>query len=170
MSLSEIKMEDREWVFVLDIPLMNEYWGAYKKEHPKARVHPLKANGKVVNLAPYPISQNVLRTMEYPQLNSIKQKWSDFVIWWVGKLGYENLQLKGVEVYIEFYFGDLKSRDISDNYNLKFINDGFVRSGFLKDDNCKFLQNAHYLYKGIDREHPRTVIRFVKLKEEEIVE
>lgn len=160
----------QEWVFVLDVPLMQEYWDYYSKAHPRAKNHPLKSSGKIKNLVPYPLSQNILRNMGFQQYNSVKQKWSDFIIWYVSKLGYENLQLENVEVYIDFYFGDRRSRDITDNYNLKFINDGFVNCGFLKDDNCRVLQKAHYSYCGIDKEYPRTIIKFVRLEEGEVVE
>ena len=164
------KREERqEWVFELTIPLMEEYGEYYKKLKPKSKIHPLKANGKIVNLAPYPLSLNITNNMEHPQRNAVKQKWSDFICWWVDKLGYANLGLNGIEMFVEFHFGDFRDRDIGDNYNLKFINDGFVKSGFIVDDNCKIIQKVQYVYKGVCKEFPRTVIRFVKLDDDEII-
>ncbi len=177
MSLSEREKENREsrenreWVFVLDIPLMNEYQKYYQTSHPRSKKHPLKVSSKVVNLAPYPLSMNQTMIIKSrPQANALKQAWKNFAIWWCEKLGYDGLMLDGVEIYIEFYFSDKRERDIVDNYNLKYINDGFVSCGFIKDDNCKVIPKAHYIFKCVDREYPRTVIRFVKLKDEEIVE
>lgn len=167
-SQSQIQSEQKEWVFVLDIPLMEEYHKYYKTFHPRSNKHPLKVSSKVVNLAPYPLSMNQTMIIKSrPQANALKQNWKDFVCWWCKKLGYDGLMLENVEIYIEFYFSDNRGRDIVDNYNLKYINDGMVECGFIKDDNCKIIPKAHYVFCGVDKEHPRTVIRFVKLAGDE---
>lgn len=158
----------QEWVFVLTTDIMNEYARHYFKLHPKARKHPL-LTGKLKNITPIMPSQNQTMAMVRMAENNLKQKWKDFIIWWVEKLGWSNLMINEVEVYIDFYFWNMTDRDITDNYNLKFINDGLTASGFLLEDNCWELQQAHYRFRGLDRKFPRTVITFKKLKEEDIV-
>lgn len=160
------KENREEWVLEITIDSMNEYAKYYFKEHPRARNHPLKTSSKVKNLTPYPVSINMLTSMVRVQQNSLKQKWSDYIVWLCKKNGYDGLMLEGVEMYVEFYFNDKRKRDIIDNYNLKFINDGLVRAGFLAEDDYTVIPYGHYMFKGFDKNNPRTVIRIVKIHED----
>lgn len=162
--------DTQEWVFEINNAIMDEYAKDYFRVHKRASVHPLKTSSKIKNVRPVMPSMNQLIIMRRPQFNELKKRWGNFMQWYAKKLGYEGLMIENIEVYVEFYFWDRSKHDIADNYNLKFINDGLTACGFLAEDNNYCLQKAHYIFRGLDRENPRTIITFKKLKREEIVE
>ena len=68
---------------------------------------------------------------------------------------YQRPKLTGATVEILYYFDDKRRRD-KDNYVPKFILDGLVKSGVIKDDNDNdIFLNWKLLY---DKDKPRTEI------------
>lgn len=158
-----------KWVFKINNEVVEEYAKLYFKKYPNRRKHPLAVNARTNVVRPCMPSVNQLNAMVRMAQNNWKQSWGKFIEFLVDKNGWRDLKLKNVKATVDFYFWDRRKKDIGDNYNLKFINDGLVSAGFLEDDNCTILQQVKYRYRGIDRENPRTVITFEKLKEEEII-
>lgn len=85
-----------------------------------------------------------------------KTKWELLIK--VAALGVKKAQLAGVVVRIVYYFPTKTRRD-PDNYSGKFILDGLVKCGVLRDDNfgCIDLQ----LEGRWDKERPRTEIEIL---------
>lgn len=143
-----------KYVLVLDDNLLNEYFLFYRETHPKARKRPIDK--------PWHPSVNEWMIMKRPQMNMLKQKWKEFGIWWINKLGYENFKLDFFEIDMRIYF-DTKRRHDPDNYVAKFLHDGFTESGFLMDDDGEHLK-ALTIHTDYDKEHPRTEIVVRRIK------
>ena len=110
---------------ILDNGVLDKYNKYYFSEHPKAYKKPIEH--------PYHPSINIWFIMRRPEMNALKQKWKDFVIWWINDLGYANKQLDKFNITFTVYF-DSKRRHDLDNQVPKFILDGFTESGFIIDD------------------------------------
>lgn len=125
----------------------------YEKEcyfvrHPKAKKRPLEH--------PYHESVNVWMIMKRPQMNALKQKWKDFIVWFIEDQGYSNLHIKRCEMTYTVYRPSRRRLD-ADNTVPKFIQDGLVESGFVDDDDVEHICSLT-LRGGYDQEHPRTEI------------
>ena len=94
--------------------------------------------------------------MKRPQMNALKQKWKEFVIWWINDMGYQDKLLEKFEVTFTVYFSTRRRHDL-DNQVPKFILDGFVESGFMVDDDSNHLTSLTYR-AGYDKDNPRTEI------------
>lgn len=135
-----------EYKLVLDQAVLDEYYKHYFKLHPKAKKKPIEH--------PYHPSINVWMILPRIQMNDLKQKWKDFIVWWIDKLGYTNLKLDKVEMTLIVYMPTRRRIDV-DNLCPKFIQDGFTESGFWVDDDSKHLVSLT-LKTGYDKDHPRT--------------
>ena len=86
--------------------------------------------------------------------NSVKQAWCEFVIWLVQENNLTNANISQCRIIATYYFKTKQRRD-ADNYTIKFIGDGLVKSGLLKDDD--FTHVKELVIRGdYDKEHPRT--------------
>lgn len=104
------------------------------------------------------------RYVQSIQYQEEKQKWEWLVLAAVKKAKV----IKGVrlalpfahaEVKITYYFKDKRRRD-PDNYSGKFLLDGLVRAGIIKDDS---FSNIDLILKGnVDKENPRTEIEILE--------
>ena len=84
----------------------------------------------------------------------IKKQWAMLIRLAVGRSKPKAAIEKAI-VTITYYFPNRIRRD-PDNYSGKFINDGLVKAGVLKDDS---FNNIHLVLKGdYDKENPRTEI------------
>ena len=99
--------------------------------------------------------------MMRPEMNETKQKWKDFVIWWVNDLGYQDIQLDKFTLTITVYFDSRRRHDL-DNQAPKFLLDGFTEAGFIVDDDESHLTTLIYK-SGYDKENPRTELEFEEL-------
>lgn len=96
------------------------------------------------------------------EYQDIKKQWAMLIRLAVGR----NKPKKPIEkaiVTITYFFPNRIRRD-PDNYAGKFINDGLVKSGILKDDsfsNIKLVLNGDY-----DKDNPRTEIEIVEVANE----
>lgn len=139
---------------VLDNSVLDKYSEYYFKNHPKAKNKPIEH--------PYHPSINVWCIKPRFQMNALKQKWKDFIVWWINDLGYKDLKLNCVEIIYDIYH-PTKRRTDTDNFSPKFIHDGFVESGFLVDDDREHLVSLT-LRCHVDKDNPRTEILINILK------
>lgn len=95
-------------------------------------------------------------------MNGLKQKWKEFVLWFVESQGYSNLHIEKCEICFTTYYCTHRRHDV-DNGVPKFILDGFVESGFITDDDDKHLTKLT-LQSDSDSENPRTEIE-IKITE-----
>ena len=137
-----------EYKLILDQQVIDEYAEVYFKLHPKARKKPIEH--------PYHESINKWFIMQRPQLNALKQRWKDFGIWWIKKLGYSSLLLDKFEMTFITYMPTRRRLD-PDNTTPKFILDSFTEAGMIIDDDGQHLLSLT-LKTGYDKEWPRTEI------------
>ena len=132
----------------IDKSVLEEYNAYYFAEHPKAHKEPIPH--------PYHESINVWMIMRRPMMNALKQKWKDFICWFVESKGYSNLHIEKCEIYQTVYYPNNRRHD-PDNSVPKFILDGLVQSGMLSDDDNKHIEKLT-LRCLVDTEYPRTEI------------
>ena len=138
---------------ILDNEVLKKYNTYYFFEHPKAKKTPIEH--------PYHPSINTWCILPRIQMNALKQKWKDFVCFWMKLEKLENKQLENFDMTITVYFNTKRRHDV-DNQVPKFILDGFSESGFIVDDDEKHLHSLT-LKTGYDKENPRTEIEiFIK--------
>ena len=139
---------NKEIKLVIDNDVLDKYAKYYFAEHPKAKCNPIDN--------PYHPSTNQWMIMKRPAMNSLKQKWKTFIVWFINDLGYQNMKIGNCEMEVYTYRKINREFDL-DNTTIKFIQDGLVESGFLIDDNYKILRKLT-LMGGVDKENPRTEI------------
>lgn len=139
---------------VIDDSVLEKYNEYYFSIHTKARKIPIPK--------PYHESINAWMIMKRPMMNALKQRWKDFIKWWITDLGYNNLRIEKCEIEQSVYFATSLRHDI-DNTVPKFILDGFVESGLIVDDDCKHIQKLT-LMCDVDKSHPRTVLKITDLE------
>lgn len=100
--------------------------------------------------------------MKRPMMNALKQKYKDFIVWFIERQGYTNLHIEKCEMEFITYYKTNRRHDV-DNTTPKFILDGFAESGFLVDDDWLHLCQLT-LKCGVDINNPRTEIN-VYIKE-----
>ncbi len=154
--MSEVK-RSRTLKLILDEDALNKYWRrCYKKKHPKARVKPIE-KPKHPSINEWMIKGRI-------SMNQLKQKWKEFVVWWIYELHLENKNLANYEM-IFTVFNKTKQRIDPDNTVPKFILDGFVAAGLLVDDDGSHMKSLT-LKTGYDKKYPRTEIEIIYYEEE----
>lgn len=138
---------------IIDNKVLSDYEKHYFCVHPKAKKKPIEQ--------PYHPSINTWMIMKRPMMNALKQKWKDFIIWFIENQGYSNLHIEKCEMKFTIYYSTNRRHDI-DNGVPKFILDGFSESGFIVDDDSRHLTTLT-LQCGYDKENPRTEIEIIKL-------
>lgn len=138
---------------ILDNKVLEKYNEYYFKKHPKAHIIPIEH--------PYHPSINVWFIMKRPAMNALKQKWKDFIKWWIEDLGYQDMKLDKFTMTFTIYFDSRRRHDL-DNQAPKFILDGFTESGFIIDDDESHLVTLTYK-SGYDKENPRTEIEIEEI-------
>lgn len=138
---------------IIDKDVLSRYYEYYFSIHTRAHKKPI-AN-------PYHESINVWMIMQRAAMNNLKQKWKDFMVWFVSDQGYANLHIEKCEMSFFTYYGNNRRHD-NDNSVPKFIIDGFVESGFVEDDDNKHITKL-ILESSSDEEHPRTEINITIL-------
>ena len=138
---------------ILDSKVLERYNTYYFLEHPRAKKKPIEK--------PYHPSINTWCILPRIQMNALKQKWKDFVCFWMKLEKLENKKLDSFDITITVFF-DTKRRHDVDNQVPKFILDGFTEAGFIVDDDEKHLHSLT-LKTEYDKENPRTEIEiFIK--------
>lgn len=137
-----------EYRLILNQEVLDRYNKYYFKKHPRATKKPIER--------PIHPSINQWMILQRMAMNTLKQKWKDFCIWWINDLGYENTNLESFEMTFTTYM-PTKRRSDPDNISPKFILDGFTDAGFIKDDDGEHLK-ALTLKTDYDKDEPRTEI------------
>lgn len=135
----------------IDNSVLERYNLFYFTEHPKAHKKPIPH--------PYHESINVWMIMQRPMMNALKQKWKDFIKWYVGEQGYANLRIRKCEIRQTVYYPNNRRHDI-DNSVPKFILDGFVDSGMIVDDDSEHVTKLT-LSCLVDTVNPRTELKII---------
>ena len=139
--ITEIKL-------VIDNEVLEKYNEYYFKQYPKRKKIPIES--------PTHPSINKWMIMKRPQMNDLKQKWKDFIIWFVEENKLTNKKIEQCEMTFISYF-KTKIRKDCDNTVPKFILDGIAESGLIIDDDSLHLISLT-LKCGYDKEWPRTEI------------
>lgn len=134
---------------VIDNETLDRYSEAYFALHPRAHIRPIKQ--------PFHESINQWMIMKRPMMNGLKQKWKDFICWFVNEQGYSNLRIKRCEIAQKIYYETNRRHDL-DNGVPKFILDGLVQSGMIDDDDSEHVSKIT-LECATDRSNPRTVLK-----------
>lgn len=132
----------------IDESVISQYEKHYFEVHTRATKKPIAH--------PYHESINVWMIMPRSQMNALKQKWKDFIVWFIENQGYANLHIEECELVFTAYYPTNRRHDV-DNSVPKFILDGMVESGFLGDDDSTHVKKLS-LQCFVDRDHPRTEI------------
>lgn len=133
---------------VVDQNVVDNYASYYFEQHPKAKKKPIER--------PTIISLNEWFILPRLQMNALKQKHKDFIIWWINELGLQNSHLEDFEAEFTVYM-PTKRRSDPDNFVPKFWLDGFTEAGFITDDDGKHLKKLS-LSTNYDKDNPRTEI------------
>ena len=134
---------------IIDNNVLDSYAQYYFTIHPQAKKKPIKH--------PYHESINTWMILKRPAMNSLKQKWKDFIKWFVNEQGYANLHIEKCEISQTIYYPTNRRHDI-DNGVPKFVLDGLVDSGMIIDDDCRHVTKL-VLQCGYDSEYPRTELK-----------
>ena len=148
-----LNMSERIIKMRIDNDVLNTYELYYFEQHPKASKKPIAH--------PYHESMNVWMIMKRPMMNALKQKWKDFIVWFIQTQGYANLHIEKCEMIFKTFYPTNRRHD-ADNATPKFLIDGLVESGFIIDDDSKCITSLT-LECYVDKDDPRTEI-IVKIK------
>ncbi len=132
----------------IDNKTLEEYNKYYFRIHAKAKNRSIKE--------PYHPTINTWMILKRPMMNALKQKWKDFIIWFINNQGYANLHIEKCEMEFITYYRTNRRHDV-DNSVPKFILDGFTESGFIIDDDSTCI-TCLTLKCDVDKENPRTEI------------
>ena len=144
-------MMTKELKLVIDNDVLDKYNAYYFSKHPKAKKKPIEK--------PTIPSLNTWIILPRIQMNALKQKHKDFIIWVIRYYGYENMKLENFEMEFTVYM-PTKRRSDNDNFIPKFWLDGFTESGFIVDDDGQHLKSLT-LRTGYDKNNPRTEIEVI---------
>lgn len=133
-------------LLTIDNKVLDEYSSYYFSIHKKAKKKPIRY--------PYHESINQWMIMKRPAMNCLKQKWKDFIKWFVNEQGYTNLHIEQCELCQTIYYPTNRRHDL-DNSVPKFVLDGLVESGMVVDDDSKHITKL-ILQCGYDADNPRT--------------
>ena len=127
---------------------VDEYEKLYFKQHPKAKKRPIKE--------PNHPSLNAWTDLHRLKKNTLKQNWSAFIVWFVEKYGFSNINIKVCDMEFTSFF-KTQIRHDNDNTCPKWTLDGLSESGMILDDDSKTIESL-LLKCGYDKENPRTEI------------
>lgn len=133
---------------VIDNTALEDYEKVYFANHPRAKKKPIAQ--------PYHESINKWMIMKRPQMNALKQKWKDFIIYFIQNSEHKDVHIEQCELKFITYYGTERRHDI-DNGCPKFILDGLCDSGFIIDDDSKHI-TALTMQCFVDADNPRTEI------------
>lgn len=141
-------MENREIQLIINQDILERYNEYYFRKYPKRKKVPI----------PRPIHEsiNTWMILQRPAMNNLKQRWKEFIVWWVDYLGLSDMKLQSFSMIFTTYMPTRRRSD-PDNSVPKFILDGFTEAGFIEDDDGKHLK-ALTLSTDYDKDNPRTEI------------
>ena len=133
---------------VIDNTALEDYEKVYFANHPRAKKKPIAH--------PYHESINQWMIMKRPQMNALKQRWKEFIAWFIENSEYRDTHIEQCELRFITYYGTARRHDI-DNGCPKFILDGLCENGFIIDDDSKHITSLT-MQCFVDTENPRTEI------------
>lgn len=133
---------------VIDNTALADYEKVYFANHPRAKKKPIAH--------PYHESINQWMIMKRPQMNALKQRWKEFIAWFIENSEYRDMHIEQCELRFTTYYGTARRHDI-DNGCPKFILDGLCENGFIIDDDSKHITSLT-MQCFVDTENPRTEI------------
>ena len=137
---------------IIDNDVLKRYEDYYFALHPRAKKSPIKK--------PYHESINEWMIMRRMEMNALKQRWKDFIKWFVKEQGYENLSIEKCAITQTVYFPSNRRHDI-DNTIPKFILDGLVESGMIVDDDSRHVTSLTMKCR-YDKGNPRTELEITE--------
>jgi len=139
---------DNQIKLIIDNDVLDKYHEYYFAKYPKRKKKPIEK--------PTHPSINKWFIMKRPQMNDLKQKIKDFIVWFVEDQGLTNKKIEKCSMIFISYFKTRIRTDI-DNYSPKFFMDGLVDGGLIVDDDYIHVESLT-LKCGWDKERPRTEI------------
>lgn len=133
---------------VINNAALEDYEKVYFAKHPRAKKKPIAH--------PYHESINQWMIMKRPQMNALKQRWKEFIAWFIENSEYKDTHIEQCELMFITYYGTARRHDI-DNGCPKFILDGLCENGFIIDDDSKHITSLT-MQCFVDTENPRTEI------------
>lgn len=133
---------------VINNAALEDYEKVYFAKHPRAKKKPIAH--------PYHESINQWMIMKRPQMNALKQRWKEFIAWFIENSEYKDTHIEQCELRFITYYGTARRHDI-DNGCPKFILDGLCENGFIIDDDSKHITSLT-MQCFVDTENPRTEI------------
>ena len=133
---------------VINNAALEDYEKVYFAKHPRAKKKPIAH--------PYHESINQWMIMKRPQMNALKQRWKEFVAWFIENSEHKDTHIEQCELRFITYYGTARRHDI-DNGCPKFILDGLCENGFIIDDDSKHITSLT-MQCFVDTENPRTEI------------
>lgn len=133
---------------IIDNDVLEKYFGYYFDKYPKRKKKPIDS--------PLHPSINKWMIMKRPQMNDVKQKYKEFITWFVEDQGHSNKKIQECSMTFVSYFKTKARRDL-DNTVPKFMLDGLIESGLIVDDDYFHLKSLT-LEGRYDKERPRTEI------------
>ena len=128
----------KEIILTIDNNTLERYEEYYFSIHPRAHKKPISH--------PYHESINVWMIMKRPMMNALKQKWKDFIKYFIEEQGYTNLHIDKCGISQIVYYPNNRRHD-TDN--------GLVESGMVVDDDSEHITKLTLECRN-DTKHPRT--------------
>ena len=100
--------------------------------------------------------------MKRPQMNALKQKWKEFIVYFIQSSEYKDIHIEQCKLRFTTYYAIDRRHDI-DNGVPKFILDGLCESGFIIDDDSKHITSLT-MQCFVDVNNPRTEIEITVSK------
>lgn len=147
-------MNNKKIRIIIDKNDIQKYAKYYFSLHPKASKLPLRY--------PFHPSINEWMILKRPMMNTLKQKWKDFIVWHSNEKGYANLHINKCRMKFCVFYETNRRHDV-DNTVPKFILDGMVLSGTIEDDDVTHITEL-ILTCSVDKDHPRTEI-YIEVQE-----
>ena len=139
---------------IIDDAVLLEYEKHYFALHPRSKKKPIES--------PCHPSINKWMIMNRIVMNALKQRFKDFMVWFVKYSGYESLKIQECDMVFTTYF-KTRIRHDTDNTVPKFTLDGLVEGGFIIDDDSNHLKSLT-LKCDYDKKRPRTEILVSNIK------
>lgn len=133
---------------IIDNNTIKKYNEYYFNKYPRRTKAPIGS--------PIHPSINVWFIMRRPEMNNLKCRWKDFIVWLIEDIELSNIGIESCTVKFVSYYPTRRRVDV-DNVAPKFIIDGLVDAGLIVDDSYKHLKSLT-LQCDYDKNNPRTEI------------
>lgn len=97
-------MEIQELKLIINNSTLEEYEKYYFKHHPRASKKPIET--------PCHPTLNQWMIMKRPMMNALKQRWKNFICWFIETQGYSNLHIENCEMKFITYYKTNRRHDI----------------------------------------------------------